>query len=144
MGGLAGGVVLILGAGAVLGVYALVVRLPGACWRGGGSTSELSDLGHDVVGGPGHLDVESVFGKKRQEAEGPLHGDQSHRFAARSATAPRLGILIEQSGVRTTPGGIPGGPMSIGMALVGGLSHIESIRAVGYVPLRQSASWKCV
>jgi tight adherence protein B len=125
------GLVFILGAGAVLGVYALVVYLPGVLARRR-MDQRLSDL-VTTSADPGN-DASVV----RQEAEGPLPA--INRIVAGTSYGSSLGNLIEQSGVRTTPGGIAG--MSIGMALSVAFLTSVFIRQ-WYVPLAVGVLGAC-
>lgn len=101
-------VVFILGTAAVLGLYTLAMWLPGQLARRR-MEHRLSEL---VSTEATSAESESVL---RQAAAGPLPGID--RIVARSGYGPSLTHLIEQSGVRTTPGGIIGVAVALGIGV---------------------------
>lgn len=100
--------VFLLGAGAVLGGYALVVRLPGVL-----ASRRMDQRLSDMVASDRNGDAEqSVL---RQASEGPIPGID--RMVARTQYGTSLAHLIEQSGIRTTPGGVIAMSLATGLAV---------------------------
>jgi tight adherence protein B len=102
---LAAALVFVLGAGGVLGIYALITYLPGLLAR-----RKMDQRLSEIVGLPdAGVEDQSIV---RRASDGPL--PVIERMMARTDYGSRLGRLIEQSGIRTTPGAV------VGMAVVCG------------------------
>lgn len=99
--------VFLLGAGAVVGAYALVMHLPGVFARRR-MDQRLTDL---VATDDGSLE-ESIV---RRASEGPLAGID--RVMSRTQYGPSLAHLIEQSGIKATPGGVVAMSIAAGAAV---------------------------
>ena len=100
--------VFVLGTGAVIGGYALFMYAPQAMARRR-MDQRLSDL--VSLSGPSEGD-ESIV---RHAVESSLPAID--RMVARSKHGSTLAKLVEQSGIRTTPGAIVGGSIGLGVAL---------------------------
>ena len=98
-------VVFLLGAGGVIGGYVVLTSIPGALARRR-MDQRLSDL---VAPAASDVGDESVV---RRSAAGPLPAID--RLMADTNYGSKLSKLIEQSGVRTTPGGLVGMSMALG------------------------------
>jgi tight adherence protein B len=100
--------VFILGTGAVLGAYTLIRWLPGYMRR-----RQVDQRLSDMVTPPSPDDAgESVV---RRSGDGPLPGID--RLVARTTYGSSLSHIIEQSGMRTSPGGIVGMGIALGASV---------------------------
>jgi tight adherence protein B len=100
--------VFIVGAGVVLGAYALVMWLPGYMSR-----RRMDQRLSELVAPADALDGgESIV---RQSAGGPLPGID--RLVARTSYGTSLSHVIEQSGMKTSPGGLLGMGVALGASV---------------------------
>ena len=112
-----------LGAGGVIGIYALIAYVPGAMAR-----RRMDQRLSDMVA-PAEQEADQSIIRRGSDSSMPA----IERLVAGTSYGSSLSRLIEQSGLRTTPGAIVG--MSIGIGVGAGLLAALFTRQIIFAPV---------